>query len=603
MIDRDACTPEYAPDSGDDPIVILGAGLAGLTLARHLLMATGRRVLLLDKSRQIPSPRQKVGESSVQVAGYYFAKVLDMEEYLWRNQFMKYNLRFYWKTPGRSNRDFEDYGQSYIRNLSNIACYQLERPALEAELLRLNAEDPRFRLVAGAEGLDVDLSETGPHRVSFREEGRPVEVRADWVVDTTGRGRFLARRMGITQESPIRHGSSIAWVDGLVDIEKLTESSPREIRLNRARSSLGHLPFWAATNHFMGEGYWFWVIPLQGKTSLGLVYDHRCVRHQDVASADKLIDWACRTFPLFERDLPHRTVIDYTCFKEYAYGCGQTISPSRWAMSGMSGRFTDPLYSPGSDFISLHNTMIVDAILTRDAPLLERKCQAYETLMSALYNSLLPTFSTSYDTLGDQEAFTLKYTWELSVYFSFFVFPFINDLSADLGFVPQYLWRFARLGAINRGLQSFLSAFYRWKVEGGDRARDPAQGPLFHDFMVLGPLRKAESTFYKVGVSSSEACRVLDEQLESLDELARYIVAWVHAAVLDDPDLLTSRTLVEGIDLRALRFDADAMRAGHAAFREGKGDWSWSFDPQALRPFRAAEPGGVLVAAETEALP
>src|SRR5262249_49984581 len=154
------------------------------------------------------------------------------------------------------------------------------------------------------------------------------------------------------------------------------------------------------------------------------------------------IAWACATFPLFARDLPHRTVLDYTCYKEYAYGCSQTIHPDRWALSGMSGRFTDPLYSPGSDFIALHNSMIVDAILTEDAHLLIRKCRAYEGLMSALYSSLLPTFSTSYDALGDQEAFTLKYTWELSVYFSFFVFPFINDLSTDLSFLPLYLGRF-----------------------------------------------------------------------------------------------------------------------------------------------------------------
>src|SRR5438067_992540 len=234
-------------------VVILGAGLAGLTLARHQLLASERRILVLDRNRQIPSPKQKVGESTVQVAGYYYAKDLGLEEYLWRNHFMKYNVRFYWKTPGRPNRDFEDYSQSFIRGLSNIACYQLDRNKFEGELLRLNRQDPRFRLVAGVEGLDVQIAEGGTHRVRFREGGRPVEVEADWVIDTTGRGRFPARRMEMGEASPIRHGSSIVWVDGLVDIEKLTESSPREIRLNKARASLGHLPFWAATNHFMGE--------------------------------------------------------------------------------------------------------------------------------------------------------------------------------------------------------------------------------------------------------------------------------------------------------------------------------------------------------------
>src|SRR5262245_3095146 len=96
-------------------IVILGGGLAGLALARHLMLATDRRVLLVDRSARVPTHDHKVGESSVQVAGYYYGKVLDMEEHLWRQHFMKYNLRFYWKTPGRSNNDFEDFSHSYIR--------------------------------------------------------------------------------------------------------------------------------------------------------------------------------------------------------------------------------------------------------------------------------------------------------------------------------------------------------------------------------------------------------------------------------------------------------------------------------------------------------
>jgi flavin-dependent dehydrogenase len=564
------------PDHYD--VVIIGAGLAGLTLARHLLLASGRSVLLLDRNRQVPAPKQKVGESTVQVAAYYYAKVLGLEEYLCRSHFMKYNLRFYWKTHGRPNRDFENYSQSFIRGLSNIACYQLDRNKFEAELLRLNRQDARFQITTGIEGLDVEIVDGGLHRVRFREQGALVEIGADWVVDTTGRGRFLARKMEMCEPSPIRHGSSIVWVEGLVDIEKLTDSSPREIRLNKARKALGHLPFWAATNHFMGEGYWFWVIPLHGITSLGLVYDHRCVCHEDVASPSKLIAWACQTFPLFARDLPNRKVLDYTCYKEYAYGCSQTIHPHRWALSGMSGRFTDPLYSPGSDFIALHNTIIVEAIQTKDADLLERKCRAYEALVSALYSSLLPTFSRSYDALGDQEAFTLKYTWELSVYFSFFVFPFINDLSTDLGFVPAYLGMFARLGAVNRGLQSFLSGFYQWKA----RLPRAAHDPVFHDFSALEPLRRAESTFYRVGVSSAEAVEILSELLDSLQEFARFVVAWIYAAVLDDPDLLTSRPLVEGIDFRSLAFDVEAMRAEHPRLRDSVGTWAWSFDTSSL---------------------
>src|SRR5947207_11913769 len=90
-------------------VVVIGAGLAGLTLTRQLLLYSGKRVLLLDKRAEVPSPRQKYGESTVQVGAYYYSKVLDMEEYLFHKQLMKYNLRFYWKSGGRDNSRFEDY--------------------------------------------------------------------------------------------------------------------------------------------------------------------------------------------------------------------------------------------------------------------------------------------------------------------------------------------------------------------------------------------------------------------------------------------------------------------------------------------------------------
>jgi len=64
---------------------------------------------------RLPPPRQKVGESNVQVQGYYLSKILDMEEHLLREHFLKYNLRFFWKTPGRENNCYEDISQCKAR--------------------------------------------------------------------------------------------------------------------------------------------------------------------------------------------------------------------------------------------------------------------------------------------------------------------------------------------------------------------------------------------------------------------------------------------------------------------------------------------------------
>ncbi len=561
-------------------VVILGSGLAGLSLCRHLLMEdAGKQILLLDNKVEVPGRKQKVGESLVQVGGYYFSKVLDLEEHLFNHHYLKYNLRFYWKTT-RGDRSFEDYSQSFIRPFSNVCSYQLDRNVLEAHLLKENSKHPDVKFLNAVAALKVDLAESGPHSVTFRQGDAEISLQADWVVDTTGRGQVLKRKQNLAVDSEIRHGSSWCWVEGLVNIEKLTDASLAEIRKKQDRREQGMIPLWLATNHFMGEGFWFWVIPLQGLTSLGLVYDKALFDEKQVATPEKLIEWACREFPLFERDLPDRRILDAARLLDYAYDCKQTISPSKWGMSGMAGRFTDPLYSPGSDLISLYNSMLVDAILSESQQELERKCEIYEPLMKVFYEAYVPSYSISYGALGDQEVFALKYAWELAIYFSFYVFPVINDLFTDRTFIQVFFRKFAQLGPINRNLQRFMIDFFGWKKEQGIPIVK-----VLNDFMELTPLKEAESAFYEVGTSQSENEEVLDRHLQNLKEFARFIYAYVTSRVLDDERALRSRSFVESIKLKDYRFEPESMRRELQDHGDDPETYVWSLDPEGMRKF------------------
>jgi 2-polyprenyl-6-methoxyphenol hydroxylase-like FAD-dependent oxidoreductase len=567
-------------------VLIIGAGMAGLALARQLLLNTGKRILLVDRRAEFPPVKQKVGEATVQLSAYYLAKVLDLEEHLLREHFLKYNLRFYWKTPGLANDCYEHYSQAYILKLSNINTYQLDRNKLEGEMLRLNLAYPNFTFASGVTDLDVTLSETGgPH--SFLCNG--VHASAGWVVDTSGRGKFLARRLGLARESPIRHGAHFFWVEGLLNIEKLTSLTPQQIRTRPDRTQLGHLPIWLSTNHFCGEGFWFWIIPLHGKTSLGLVYDSQIFPRERVDTLPKLIAWVCEEFPLFARDLPRRRVLHHTALKDFAYDCAQTINPARWAIAGEAGRFTDPLYSPGGDLIAFYNTFITDAIRTGDSAELTAKCELYEQLMQAFYQAYVPSYMISYDALGDQECFTMKYSWELAIYFAFFVFPFINDLFTERRFIIPFVQRFARLGPINKNLQAFISAYYQWKKT----AREPPPKIIYNDFTELAALFRAEKTFYEVGVSVEDARTILDQQLRNLKEMARFIVAHISAAMLGDECALINRPFVAGFDLHRLHFDPAEIRARYAACKSSPEIYNWSFDPGVLRRFVADEGSNV----------
>lgn len=570
-------------------VVILGTGMAGLTLARHLLMETDKTVLLLDK-RKDPAhdAPQKYGESLVQCGAYYLSKVLDLEEHLLTEHFLKYNLRFYWPTEGRENRGFEDYTQAYIRFVSNIATYQLDRNRFEEHLLKLNLQDSRCQFRGGVSNIEVDLSDNGGlHQVRYK--GGAVSAR--WVVDATGRSQLMKRHMELSERNPVRHNATFFWVDGLMNIEKLTGRSHREIIGDPARRKTGHFPFVLATNHLCAEGQWFWIIPLHYKTSVGLVYDPNVVDSNEVSNPRKLIEYACRKWPMLAHDLPKRKILDEGRMLDFSYGSRQTISSQRWAMVGESGRFSDPLYSPGTDLIAIYNTLIVDAIQARGEKALREKCELAEQVQRCMYEAYLPSYCLTYNCLGDPEAFTLKYTWELAIYFGFYVFPMVANLYANAEFMRPFLRRFAIMGAINTNVQRWLSGFFQWKKKNPRAASGSA--PQCIEFLELAPLRESEKLFYEVGVPPAQAVEIIDRHLDLLREFARYIMAHISASVIGDPAVLCDAAYISTLDLRRSEFDVKKIRAAYAARRAkttAAAMYTWKcLDPKVLQRFIPAE--------------
>ncbi len=453
---------------------------------------------------------------------------------------------------------------------ADIANFQIDRNRFEQHLLESVCSSSRVTYRDGVSSPQVELAETGGEHIVRFKSG---EVRCRWLVDTTGRGSWLKNSLELAADSPIRHGSTWCWVDGLFDVEKLTDRSWTEVRHDPQRRKAGHFPAFLATNHFLAEGCWFWVIPLHGKTSLGLVYDHAVIDPSEVANAESMIEIACKKWPVLARDLPGRTVVDQGRFVTYSYGAKQTISDKCWAMSGMSGRFSDPLYSPGSDLIAFHNTLIVDAIQS-PADELQAKCRRAELLMQVLYEAYEPSFVNSYDCLGDQECFTLKYGWELSIYFGFYVFPFVNGLLTQEEFVGPFLRKFGLLGPLNRSLHKFLSDYFQWK-----KSRLAAMSePKLTDFLEMPPVSSSEKMFYEVGRPLDEALEALEGQYQRMREFARFIAVHVCAAVVGDPSVVTNAALVRGLKLRSLRFDPQAFQELYERTRSSDTRYKWTFD-------------------------
>ena len=52
-----------------------------------------------------------------------------------------------------------------------------------------------------------------------------------------------------------------------------------------------------------------------------------------------------------------------SALNHFPHGCARVFSNERWALTGEAGVFTDPFYSPGSDFIGIGNDLITEMIL------------------------------------------------------------------------------------------------------------------------------------------------------------------------------------------------------------------------------------------------
>ena len=79
------------------------------------------------------------------------------------------------------------------------------------------------------------------------------------------------------------------------------------------------------------------------------------------------MDWLKINEPLCFKHLDKKRddLLDFKVLKHYSHHSKKLYSTDRWAVTGDSGVFLDPFYSPGTDFIAISNTFITD-LITRD---------------------------------------------------------------------------------------------------------------------------------------------------------------------------------------------------------------------------------------------
>jgi flavin-dependent dehydrogenase len=435
-------------------VLIAGGGLAGLCLARQLTReAPSLRVFLAEKRpHPVPEAAFKVGESSVEIGAHYFQRVLDLEPHLREQQLEKLGLRYFF--PAEGNRRVEARFELGPSGFPPVPSFQLDRGRIENMLLRTNREagvDVRDDCRVAGFTFDAPL-----HRIEIQAAGRTEIVEGRWLIDASGRRGLIRHRLGLTR--PVGHLANACWF-----------RFPHRLRIDdwsadpewKARVPSGER--WLSTNHLMGVGYWVWLIPLgSGSTSVGIVVDATLHPFGRLNRFDRALDWLREFEPQCAEVVASNApdLEDFLALREFAYGCSRVYSPDRWALIGEAGLFTDPFYSPGSDFIAIGNDYVVDLIRReRSGEDVSARVEQYNTTYLRLYDAFLRLYEGQYPIMGNAQVMTAKVAWDNACYWAITALLYFQRKYRQPEFIASIDDLMRRFFVLHARMQQFLRAW------------------------------------------------------------------------------------------------------------------------------------------------
>lgn len=433
-------------------VIILGGGLAGLTLALQLRQRAPSLSIAVVERRNHPVREGafKVGESTVEIGAHYFADVLGLHEHLETEQIRKFGFRFFFSEGSHAIDHCTEVG---VSQLLPTPSWQIDRGRFENFLgERARAAGVEFR--DGCTVRSLELAEGGDdHVVGIEHDGAPQRLRARWLLDASGRAGLLKRKLDLAR--PNDHDANAVWwrVEGIIDPNGWSQDPAWLQRCDPPDR-------WRSTNHMCGPGYWFWLIPLSsGAHSLGIVCDAKMHPLETMNTHAKAMEWLRVHQPQVAACLDRggHAVQDFLFLRHFSYSARQVFSTRRWALTGEAGVFLDPFYSPGSDFIAIANTYICD-LVARDAAgePFEPYVAMYEQLYFSFYENTLTLYQDQYPLFGDERVMPVKVIWDYTYYWALLAPLFFGQRLTDLPVLGRLRPLFEQASALNRAMQPLL---------------------------------------------------------------------------------------------------------------------------------------------------
>lgn len=432
-------------------VAIIGGGLAGLTLALQLRQQSPALAIVVLERQHLPPPlaAHKVGESTVEIGAHYLSHTLGLQSLLERTQLRKFGLRFFFGSGGHDDLAMAD--ELGASQFLPVISYQIDRGRLEGDLADI-ASERGITLMDACRVTRVEVSASGSaHDVHYVQQRVEQKLQCRWMIDASSRAAVIKRNLNISR--PCRHNACAAWfrLDKSIAVDTWSDSPSWTQRCNGVQRSL-------STNHLMGPGYWAWLIPLaDARTSVGLVTDPAIHPLSSFNSFEKIQNCLSLLQPRLASEIADAkdTLMDFKALKNLSQDCTQVWSGKRWAMTGESGLFTDPLYSPGSDFIAISNTFICD-LIAREKSQMELNAYAaiYQQMYQSFFASTMSLYEDQYPGLGDTRLMVAKTTWDYAYYWSVLAWLFFRDAMTDISFIKSIQPALSQVSVLNAKVQA-----------------------------------------------------------------------------------------------------------------------------------------------------
>jgi flavin-dependent dehydrogenase len=395
-------------------VIICGGGVAGLLLARHLKITFKDISILIIEQSSFPhdDATHKVGESTVEVAGLYLSQHLKLKDYLNKNHFVKFGLRYLWWDMMKES-DLPQMPELGLSEYPKYEHYQLDRGIFENDLYEMNL-DLGIQIEYSAKVDQVSINKKkGLHHVQYVDKYKvQKKVESRWVIDASGRRRILQNSLNLKKKNKAHCSSLWFRVKGVLDVNQCVPKTDSNWH-NRIKEGKRYF----STVHLMGKGYWIWIIPLSsGNTSIGIVTHEEFHPFKEYYTKNKALKWIKERQPVFYDVLKDYEILDCLSMPRYSYSSKQVFSFDRWACVGEAAVFPDPFYSPGFNFISYENILIVDMIKDDfQKKLTESRVQYFNDFILSKNEWTTFNIQSSYSNFGNPLVFSQIYIWDLTV--------------------------------------------------------------------------------------------------------------------------------------------------------------------------------------------